>query len=193
MTLILSFEAVRRIKAMPLGCCLESWGDSVSFQLKFPGIFKCVTDIPASFSFLKSKKKKKKRPRKKAINPKPVTSTMRRVYDGGVLVEQTALVPFRTSYFTLDGNNSFTLWSETQRLNFDVTEHYPVCRVVINFIGSLQNEKGPLDKIPSRSQGCFSSPVVEGEFSSVCTHIPVWHLWLSEACEIIMCCTNSAG
>lgn len=60
LTLILSFEAVRMTKVMPLGCCLESWGDSVSFPFKSPGIFKCVTDIPAPFSFKSSPKKKKK-------------------------------------------------------------------------------------------------------------------------------------
>lgn len=80
---------------------------------------------------------------------------MRIVYNGGMLVERTPVLPFRASYFKWRGNNSFTLWSGTQRLKLNVIEHYPTCKVVMNFLCSLQNEKGLLDKIPPKSQGCI--------------------------------------
>lgn len=42
-------------------------------------------------------------------------------------------------------------------VKFNMIEHYSACRFVKNFICSLQNEKGLLDKIPPKSQGCIYS------------------------------------
>lgn len=42
-------------------------------------------------------------------------------------------------------------------VKFNMIEHYSACRLVMNFICSLQNEKGLLDKVSPKCQGCIYS------------------------------------
>lgn len=112
LTLILSFGSVRMTEVMLLGCTSENWW----WQWQLSGLQESSSVwvmLPNYFNLSNQFKKKWK----EAVNLKAlITPKMRRVYNGGMVAEQTPLLLLRASYFKLHGSNIFTLWSERQRL-----------------------------------------------------------------------------